>query len=305
MKEPGKHFQKLLKFICVLLIVAFCFSCSQTDKTRKTNRYDLLFYTELNGVKPQVGEHVFFQMDILDDQKKVLQTYRNQKQMPSLKIPPKDSKSMVQNPIPAALIQMVVNDSVGIIIPRDSIPDLEAEYDHIEYLEYVVVLKEILTEQEFQQKLKLQKEADRASSAATRMRLPEVEALAQKTLSEFKSGKLATKYTENGVGYYIHAKGDGDIPTKDRLIHAQYFGLLQSNGYSFDNSFKGGRAYAFRVGRGAVIKGWDEAFMYLPVGTKASLFIPSEFGYGETGSPPDIAPGADLYFYVELEEMYY
>ena len=95
------------------LVVTFI-ACKDGFTIRKANQYDLIFYTNETGPKPKVGEHVFFQMDILDDKKNELQTYRNQRQMPSLKIPPSDSKNSLQNPIPAALIQMSVNDSVGI-----------------------------------------------------------------------------------------------------------------------------------------------------------------------------------------------
>jgi FKBP-type peptidyl-prolyl cis-trans isomerase FkpA len=41
------------------------------------------------------------------------------------------------------------------------------------------------------------------------------------------------------------------------------------------------------------------------VGSKASLFIPAALGYGEGGFPPDIPGGAELYFFVEVEEMFY
>ena len=288
-----------------ILLIMTLVACKDESTTRKANQYDLIFYTNETGPKPKEGEHVFFQMDILDDKKKELQTYRNQRQMPSLKIPPSESKSSLQNPIPAALVQMSVNDSVGIMIPSDSIPDLSEEYSDIAYLEYIIVLKEILSADQFQERIQSVKEQERLTSVATRARLPEVEALAQRTLAEFKDGKLEVKHTENGIEYYIHEIGGGDMPTKDRLIHAHYFGFLQSNGISFDNSFEKGRTYPFRLGRGAVIKGWDEGFMNFPIGTKASLFIPSEFAYGSEGSPPVIPADADLYFYVEVEEMYY
>ena len=52
-----------------------------------------------------------------------------------------------------------------------------------------------------------------------------------------------------------------------------------------------------------VIAGWDEGFGLLNPGTKATLFIPSDLGYGERGSPPVIPAGADLIFYVELESV--
>ncbi len=293
------------RLFVLCLFILFALSCKKEDKVYKANSYDLIFYKKSNGKNPKVGEHVFFQMAILDDNKNLLKSYRNQKQMPTLKIPPLESRGRTKNPIPEALIQMAVNDSAAIIIPRDSIDDLAIEYDGVKYLEYVLVLKEILTESEYQQRRNEIKDAEYVAIAATKARLPEVELLVQKTLKDFKAGNISLKYTENGVAYFIHERGKGDMPTKDRLISTQYYGLLQSNGHSFDNSFEKGRSYSFRLGRGAVIKGWDEAFMEFPIGTKASVFIPSQLAYGKNGLPPDIPPDADLYFYVELEEMYY
>ena len=47
----------------------------------------------------------------------------------------------------------------------------------------------------------------------------------------------------------------------------------------------------------------DEGIALLKEGSKATLFIPYELGYGETGSPPTIPAKAELIFYVELEEV--
>ena len=109
----------------------------------------------------------------------------------------------------------------------------------------------------------------------------------------------------DGVKYIIHELGDGVLPTRDRMVTMQYYGRLVSNGKSFDNSYRSGRGLSFRVKRDAIIEGWHDAVTHLPVGSKASLFIPSEMGYGAQGSPPDIPPGAELYFYVTVDELFY
>jgi len=83
----------------------------------------------------------------------------------------------------------------------------------------------------------------------------------------------------------------------------QYFGRSVSNGERFDDSFSRGRGYPFRLGRDQVIQGWHEVTQYLPEGSKVSAFIPSELGYGATGSPPNIAPNEELYFYLEVEQV--
>ena len=138
-----------------------------------------------------------------------------------------------------------------------------------------------------------------------RERLPEIEAFTAKTLEEYKGGMLTLEETPGGVKYIIHERGNGDMPTDERMVTLQYYGRTVTDGNTFDNSFKRGRGYTFRLGRDAVIQGWHDATRYLPVGSTASLFLPPEMGYGDQGSPPDIPADAELYFYVEVEELFY
>lgn len=295
--------QKIIYMVAVATLILS--SCQTDNNVRKAINYDMIFYSNEQGAKPVAGEYAFFQMDILDDKKKVLQSYRSQSRLPSLKIPEAGSQVLLENPIPSALQQMSLNDSVGIIVPRDSIPDLDAGYEDLVHIEYILVLKEILSEEEYQERVVVERQKELERVEAVRADLPNIEALTAKTLSEYKAGGLSLKSTENGIQYVIHELGDGEMPAKDRMISAHYYGLLVSDGSTFDNSFQRGRPFTFRLGRGEVIKGWDEGFLSLPVGTKASLFIPSDLGYGAAGSPPAIPADSELYFYVEVKELFY
>ena len=83
-------------------------------------------------------------------------------------------------------------------------------------------------------------------------------------------------------------------------VHVQYTGTL-TNGKKFDSSYDhGGDPFKFTIGKGEVIKGWDQGVSGMKVGGKRRLRIPSDLGYGEKGSPPNIPPGAGLVFEVEL-----
>ena len=95
------------------------------------------------------------------------------------------------------------------------------------------------------------------------------------------------------VGTGREAK-DGDT------VHVQYTGTLTS-GKKFDSSYDhGGDPFKVTLGKGEVIKGWDEGLGGMRVGGKRRLRIPSELGYGAAGSPPDIPPNAALVFEIEL-----
>lgn len=94
--------------------------------------------------------------------------------------------------------------------------------------------------------------------------------------------------------------GSGRLANAGDAVHVQYTGTL-TNGKKFDSSYDhGGDPFKFTIGKGEVIKGWDQGVVGMKVGGKRRLRIPSDLGYGEKGSPPSIPPGAGLLFEVEL-----
>lgn len=253
----------------------------------------------------QVGEHVYFKMSIYDDKDSLLQSYQNQKILPSVKLVNENEITRRKNPILDIASLMSVGDSFAILVPIDSVSNLPSGYDDVEHIEYHIAVTEILTADQFQARIDEQQRVELEEMERMRDLLPDVEKTTGDILSSYKNGELDLKETPNGVKYMIHELGTGEMPTKDRMVTITYYGRTVADGNTFDNSYKRGRGYSFRLGRGEVIRGWDEAALYLPVGTVASLFIPSELGYGAVGSPPNIPPDAELYFYVTVDEMYY
>jgi len=101
----------------------------------------------------------------------------------------------------------------------------------------------------------------------------------------------------SGLQYKILTEGTGPKPAASDTVVCNYRGTLIS-GTEFDSSYKRGQPASFPVN--GVIKGWTEALLLMPVGSKWQLFVPSELGYGDRGAGTDIGPGATLIFEVEL-----
>ncbi len=104
--------------------------------------------------------------------------------------------------------------------------------------------------------------------------------------------------TPSGLRYLVVAEGAGETPGQGAMVSVHYTGKLL-NGKKFDSSYDRGQPIEFPVGRGQVIKGWDEALLGMKKGEKRVLIIPPELGYGPAGRGP-IPPDATMVFDVEL-----
>ena len=103
----------------------------------------------------------------------------------------------------------------------------------------------------------------------------------------------------NGLEYQDVVVGNGDLAKKGDVVAAHYNGTLL-DGTKFDSSYDRGEPFAFILGGGMVIEGWDIGVEGMRVGGKRKLRIPSELGYGERGAGNAIPPNATLLFDIEL-----
>lgn len=95
------------------------------------------------------------------------------------------------------------------------------------------------------------------------------------------------------------SEGTGPIPRKGQTVSVHYTGCF-TNGIKFDSSVDRDEPFAFVLGHGQVIAGWDIGIAQMKAGEKARLTIPPELAYGREGYPGAIPPDATLVFEVEL-----
>jgi peptidylprolyl isomerase len=107
--------------------------------------------------------------------------------------------------------------------------------------------------------------------------------------------------TASGLKYVIISQGSGNNPKPGDVVAVNYSAFL-SNGTKFDSSVERDEPLIFTVGRGQVIKGWDEAIVLLKKGGKARFVLPPELAYGQQGVGP-IPPNSTLTFDVELIDI--
>src|SRR6202020_2521931 len=106
--------------------------------------------------------------------------------------------------------------------------------------------------------------------------------------------------TDSGLQYWDIKVGTGEAAKDGDHVKVHYTGWLTS-GKKFDSSVDAHQPYDFTIGKGEVIKGWDEGVTGMKVGGKRQLRIPPELAYGATGTPGGPIPAnATLIFDIQL-----
>ena len=94
--------------------------------------------------------------------------------------------------------------------------------------------------------------------------------------------------------------GDGEEATAGRIAEVHYVGVSWQNGKQFDASWDRGDTFKFGLGKGQVIRGWDEGVQGMKVGGRRRITIPPDMAYGKRGAGGVIGPDETLVFVVDL-----
>lgn len=139
----------------------------------------------------------------------------------------------------------------------------------------------------------------------------------QARVDEFEALEEEAEELPSGLKIYFNEEAGGEKPNNGDIVLVNYAGFLR-DGEVFDTNRvelarEAGIFNPARLEQGGyeptpmpyspeaqLIPGFREGLQQMSIGDKATLFIPSHLGYGETGAAPVIPPNTDLVFVVEL-----
>ena len=98
-------------------------------------------------------------------------------------------------------------------------------------------------------------------------------------------------------------EGSGAEANEGDTAVVHYVGVAFSSGEEFDASWNRGQTFAFPLGAGNVIAGWDRGVVGMKVGGRRRLVIPPHLAYGDRGAGSVIGPGETLIFVVDLVDV--
>jgi FKBP-type peptidyl-prolyl cis-trans isomerase len=122
------------------------------------------------------------------------------------------------------------------------------------------------------------------------------------TAGKFDAGEPQAEVRASGLRIVELEVGRGELAEPGQRVVIHYVGRLVDDSV-FDSSRERGTPFEFGLGKGHVIKGFEEGVAGMRVGGKRRLIIPPELGYGESGSGAKIPPNSVLIFEVELLDV--
>lgn len=266
------------------------FSCTSKENAFKKHASGLSYrFIEMHpeGTIPKTGDILVLSLKILNEDNKLVDEsafYRMQL-----------GKPMFKGDFYTALSLMQVGDSACFIIDavgffeKNRKRDLPVEFSQGDPVYIYVRLKNILSSEDL--------ESEKESTYHTDF---EQEKNLLKSYIELTN--TTVNPTATGLYYIEKKKGKGKRAEVGKTLVVHYTGTT-IDGKIFDSSLQRGKPFSFVLGRGQVIKGWDEGFQFMQEGGEARFIIPSDLAYGKAGYSNLILPYSTLVFEVELIEV--
>ena len=262
---------------------------------------------------PKDGDQISVNMQMICNNKLLFNSAQSFKGKPAVY---GVNKSNYKGDIIEAIILMTPGDSIVCLADADALfkntknkrPDFIKPGDKIQYFIKLISIKT---------KEQLQKEQQDAINKQINEQITKQKEAAEKQakmddnlLKEwFAKKNISPTKTASGLYYIIKEEGNGEKPLPGDSITVNYSGTLL-DGTKFDSNedtaFHHVQPIGFIIGHGEMIRGWDEGFPLLKVGSKATFYLPSTLAYGtqsrpgNNANPKGIPPNSILVFDVQL-----
>ena len=155
---------------------------------------------------------------------------------------------------------------------------LEYEVELLDITPYATVLKQRVKEQNNLSRNKISSEE-------------------QSILNKYLKNNGINHQMTSGIYYVENKKGSGKKAVHGNTVEVHYK-LFDLDGNLLGTSHKNERPFKFVLGTGAVIKGWEVGIKLMREGGMATIIVPSNMAYGESGKgniPPNTTLIFDLY----------
>jgi FKBP-type peptidyl-prolyl cis-trans isomerase FkpA len=296
---------KILKLNAALFSVFFFVSISklnaQTQAGNVLQTKSGLTYKVIpgnDGAKPQQGEFAKFQLKYTAGAKdSVLHSSFNT-------IPdyiPVDTSAQAQYSFMEIIPKMAEGDSAYIVVSVDSlvnkkmIPAYNETFKEGSNIKCQVKLLKVFSsdsavKEDYQKETELEKNRE----------IKNIEAYMTKT------GLKGVK-TKSGAYVVLETPGDATLKADSgKVASIKYKGYL-FNGSVFDTNMDSTKGHTepiqVNVGKGEVIKGWDECLPYFGKGGKGKVFVPAMLGYGPQPMGNEIPAYSNLIFDIEIADV--
>ena len=117
----------------------------------------------------------------------------------------------------------------------------------------------------------------------------------QEILDYLEENNLTATKHESGLYYFIHNEGTGVVPSIYGSVTIKYKGWL-TDGTIFDQT-TGASTMTFPLSN--LVTGWQIGLPLIKEGGKITLYLPSQLGYGSSGSS-SIPANSVIIFDIEL-----
>lgn len=261
----------------------------ENSYTQSSRGFKYKIYTPNTGAKAKPGDVLFINFRSFTETDSMLDnTFKPGEQPLQIQV----QQSRANGDFMDAITILASGDSASFKLRADSLfkgSQLPAFCGRGSYMKFLVKVESIIPADEVKkiQAEKAEKDKLNAKQQAS-------------SISDYiKKNNLKAVKTASGLYVVTENPGKGPHPQAGQKVKVHYTGYLL-NGKKFDSSVDRGQPFEFNIGKGEVIKGWDEGIAMFGAGGKGKLIIPPYLGYGEQGAGEDIPPGAVLIFDIEL-----